>query len=93
MKILWNLLCQYDNIYAGSYKYLKGKKSTNRKLKKKSYSYCSYSATWTNQSSTIATVQNLGGKNDSLHQKGHYRDIASSYLVGRKKSTNRWLKR
>ena len=32
---MWNLLCQYDNIYAGSYKYLKGKKSTNRKLKKK----------------------------------------------------------
>ena len=25
-KILWNLLCQYNNIYAGSYKYLKEKK-------------------------------------------------------------------
>ena len=35
MKILWNLLCQYNNIYAGSYKYLKEKKSTNERLKKK----------------------------------------------------------
>ena len=26
MKILWNLLYQYNNIYAGSYKYLKEKK-------------------------------------------------------------------
>ena len=34
MKILWNLLCQYNNIYAGSYKYLKEKKSTKGKLKK-----------------------------------------------------------
>ena len=23
---MWNLLCRYNNIYAGSYKYLKGKK-------------------------------------------------------------------
>ena len=35
MKILWNLLCQYNNIYAGSYKYLKEKKNTNGRLKKK----------------------------------------------------------
>ena len=35
MKILWNLLCQYNNIYAGSYKYLKEKKSTNERPKKK----------------------------------------------------------
>ena len=35
MKILWNLLCQYNNIYAGSYKYLKEKKCTNGRLKKK----------------------------------------------------------
>ena len=34
MKILWNLLCQYNNIYAGSYKYFL-KKSTNGRLKKK----------------------------------------------------------
>ena len=30
MKILWNLLCQYNNIYAGSYKYLKGKKKVQK---------------------------------------------------------------
>ena len=29
------LLCQYNNIYAGSYKYLKEKKSTKGRLKKK----------------------------------------------------------
>ena len=28
-------MCQYINIYAGSYKYLKEKKSTNEKRKKK----------------------------------------------------------
>ena len=95
---MWNLLCQYNNIYADSYKYLKGKKKKKEQMedwrknkKKKNYSYCSYSATWTNQSGTIATVQNLGGKKGSLHQKGHCRGIASSYIVSRKKSTNRWL--
>ena len=31
----WRLLCQYNNIYAGSYKYLKEKKSTNGRQKKK----------------------------------------------------------
>ena len=35
MKILWNLLCRYNNIYASSYKYLKEKKSTNQWLEKK----------------------------------------------------------
>ena len=35
MKILWNLLYQYNNIYTDSYKYLKEKKSTNERLKKK----------------------------------------------------------
>ena len=34
-KILWNLLCQYNNIYAGSYKYLKGKKKYKRKTEEK----------------------------------------------------------
>ena len=29
------MLCQYNNIYAGSYKYLKEKKSTNGRLEKK----------------------------------------------------------
>ena len=28
---MWNLLCQYKNIYAGSYKYLKEKKKYKRK--------------------------------------------------------------
>ena len=28
-------MCQYNNIYAGSYKYLKEKKNTNERLKKK----------------------------------------------------------
>ena len=35
MKILWNFLCQYNNIYVGSYKYLKEKKNTNERFKKK----------------------------------------------------------
>ena len=30
-------------------------------------------------------------KKNSLHQKGHCRGIASSYIISRKKSTNRWL--
>ena len=35
MKILWNLLCQYNNIYTNLHKYLKEKKNkTNRLLKK-----------------------------------------------------------
>ena len=95
---MWNLLCQYNNIYACSYKYLKRKKSTNGRLKekKKNYNYYSYSATWANQSGIVAIVQNLGEKKGSLHQKalhqkGHCRGIASSYIVSRKKSTNRWL--
>ena len=29
------LLCQYNNIYAGSYKYLKGKKKYKRKIEEK----------------------------------------------------------
>ena len=40
VKILWNLLCQYNNIYAGSYKYLKEKKvqmeDWRKKIKRKS---------------------------------------------------------
>ena len=32
---MWNLLYQYNNIYASSYKYLKEKKSTNGRLKEK----------------------------------------------------------
>ena len=36
MKILWNFLYQYNNIYTGSYKYLKEKKIQTKDLKKKS---------------------------------------------------------
>ena len=29
---MWNLLCQYNNIYADSYKYLKGKKKKKEQM-------------------------------------------------------------
>ena len=32
---MWNLLCQYNNIYAGSYKYLKEKKVQMEDWRKK----------------------------------------------------------
>ena len=32
---MWNLLCQYNNIYAGSYKYLKEKKVQTEDWRKK----------------------------------------------------------
>ena len=32
---MWNLLCQYNNIYEGSYKYLKGKKVQTKDWSKK----------------------------------------------------------
>ena len=35
MKILWNLLYQYNNIYASSYKYLKEKKKYKQKTEEK----------------------------------------------------------
>ena len=35
MKILWNLLCQYNNIYTGFYKYLKEKKVQTEDWRKK----------------------------------------------------------
>ena len=70
VKILWNLLCQYNNIYAGSYKYLKEKKSTNEKRKKKKKKRYSYSATWTNQNDTGVIVQNLGNKMAHYTKRG-----------------------
>ena len=65
------------------------KKSTKRRLKKKKKG-CNYSATWTNQNGTIAlaTIQSLEKINGSLHQIGHYRGIASFFIVSRRKSTN-----
>ena len=35
----------------------------------------------------------LGEKNGSLHQKGHYRGIASSYIVSRRAQINGWKKK
>ena len=65
----YEIYCVSITIYKqGSYKYLKEKKGTNGKTekKKKKKNCCSYSATWTNQGGTVATVQNLEKK-----RKGH----------------------
>ena len=48
MKILWNLLCQYNNINVTLHQYLKGKKKKTqtdywKKINKMKH-YCSYSA-------------------------------------------------
>ena len=59
------MLCQYNNKYANSYKYLKEKKSTNGRLKK-------------NAIATVATIQNKTKKQknkgikskDSINQSG-----------------------
>ena len=70
---MWNLLCQYNNIYAGSYKYLKEKKKYKRKKKKekrKKKKRCSYSATWINQNDTGVIVQNLGNKMAHYTERG-----------------------
>ena len=58
MKILWNLLCQYKNIYNSSYKYLKEEKNTNQwpKKKKEKKEHHSYCANWTNQRITICAL-------------------------------------
>ena len=66
-----NLLCQYNNIYNGSYKYLKEEKSTNqwsKKKKKKHHSYCSYHANGTNQRITIcAPVLFINGNGNFIY--------------------------
>ena len=58
MKILWNLLCQYKNIYNSSYKYLKEEKNTNQwpKKKKEKKEHHSYCANLTNQRITICAL-------------------------------------
>ena len=64
----YEIYCVSITIYKqGSYKYLKEKKKvqTGRLKKKKKKKFCSYSATWTDQGGTVATVQNLEKK------KGH----------------------
>ena len=63
---MWNLLCQYNNRYASSYKYLKEKKSTNWRLKKKA-------------TATIATIQNKTKQKrdkDSINQSGTVEALA-----------------
>ena len=54
VKILWNLLCQYNNIYASLYKYLK---------EKKNFRHYSYRASWINQKhytiSVVTFFQNI----------------------------------
>ena len=52
MKILWNLLCQYNNIYANLYKYLKHKPIIGKKK----------------TLGTVATVQNMGKKKAVAHE-------------------------
>ena len=66
------MLCQYNNIYAGSYKYLKENKKYKRKKKKekKKKKRGSYSATWTNQNDTRVIVQNLGNKMAHYTKRG-----------------------
>ena len=65
----YEIYCVSITIYKqGSYKYLKEKKSYKREdwKKKEKKKCCSYSATWTDQGGTVATVQNLEKK-----RKGH----------------------
>ena len=54
---MWNLLCEYNNIYTSLHKYLNEKKKkqhTNRLLKKKNVATVSLG--------TVVTIQNLGKK-------------------------------
>ena len=60
MKILWNLLCQYNNIYTGLHKYLKEKKKAQTDYRKKKKKTIAIVATV--PLGTVVTVQNLGGK-------------------------------
>ena len=52
---MWNLLCQYNNIYTSLHKYLKGKKKT-------------VATVVTMPLGTVVTVQNFGKKNGSRNQ-------------------------
>ena len=55
------MLCQYNNIYVGSYKYLKERKSTNGRLEKKNVATVA-----TMPLGTIATIK----KKKVAHQNG-----------------------
>ena len=59
VKILWNLLCQYNNIYTSLHKYFKEKKNTNwlqneKKIQKKKQK--TKTKTKTKQNKTLDTV-------------------------------------
>ena len=77
----------------GSYKYLKEKKNTNGRLKKKSVVAIVATVPLEQPKWHCSNYSKLGKKNGSLHQKRHGRGIASSYIVSRKNSTNQWLKK
>ena len=102
MKILWNLLCQYNNIYK--------RKKLNKKdpKKKKNCNYYSYSATWyCSYCSNLIKKKKRQSGSPKLHCRWivenvvwtvakHCCDIAAFYIVNRyirKKSTNWWLKK
>ena len=88
------ICCVNITIYAGSYKYLKGKKSTYGKTKKKTVATVPLEQTkWHCSNYSKLWVGGGGGGEGSLHQKEHCRGIASFYIISRKKSTNRWLKK
>ena len=57
---MWNLLCQYNNIYTGLHKYLKEKKKHKLIIGKKKKKTIAIVATV--PLGTVVTVQNLGGK-------------------------------
>ena len=66
VKILWNLLCQYNNIYTSLHKYLKGKKKNTNRLQEKKKTITIVA---TVPLGTVVTVQNLGKKKGgSRHQ-------------------------
>ena len=50
---MWNLLCQYNNIYTSLHKYLKGKKKTNKQI---------VATIAIVPLGTVVTIQNLGKK-------------------------------
>ena len=57
VKILWNLLCQYNNIYTSLHKYFKEKKTqTDYRIKKKKKKQKTKTKTKTKQNKTLDTV-------------------------------------
>ena len=58
MKILWNFLCQYNNVYISLYKYLQGKKKHKPIAKKKK----NVAIVAILPFATVVTVQNLEKK-------------------------------